>query len=130
VVHGGRGRRLGGLSVNKDRTRTLKASHCNLPRAQNRTKTSRAEDFGTAPTPKVNLSHVHRWAEHVIITNYICISVVVAGRTFNSSPLGRARGQRKSLTLLNESTTTFQSRQERRVYYSFWHQRTTIDTIK
>jgi len=27
-----------------------------LPRAQNRTKTSRAEDFGTAPTPKANLS--------------------------------------------------------------------------
>ena len=38
---------------------TLQRLHCNLPRAQNRTKTSRAEDFGTAPTPKVNLSHVH-----------------------------------------------------------------------
>jgi len=35
-----------------------------LPRAQNRTKTSRAEDFGTAPTPKVNISHSHQMGNY------------------------------------------------------------------
>jgi len=44
---------------------TLQRLHCNLPRAQNRTKTSRAEDIGTAPTPKVNLFNTPRGAEHV-----------------------------------------------------------------